>query len=146
MGLGAQWREALLAQKVIQGETKGWRNHPQLIRFKEHPRPIKATGYYLNEIYHEAVKRGYNYNYSKILPPVNNIEKIQINQGQINYEFKILMERLEKRSPKKFEENLEEHYVLVHPLFKIREGPPEPWEKSYWRKQNITIPVPDTLF
>ena len=34
-GLGANWMEALLAQAVVQGKTKGWRNHPQLNRFKE---------------------------------------------------------------------------------------------------------------
>ena len=34
-GLVALWREGLLAQKVLSGKTKGYRNHPQLIRFKE---------------------------------------------------------------------------------------------------------------
>ena len=29
-GLVALWREALLAQKVLQGKTKGYRSHPQL--------------------------------------------------------------------------------------------------------------------
>ena len=138
MGLGAQWREALLAQKVIQGDTKGWRNHPQLNRFKKHPQPIEAMGYYLKEIYQEAAKRGYKYNYAKIIAPVTKIEKIEINRGQINYEFKILMERLEKRSPTKFKENLQERLIIAHPLFKIREGPPESWEKSYLKRQEHT--------
>ena len=136
MGLGAQWREALLAQKVILGKTKGWRNHPQLNRFKEHPQPLKAVGYYLNKIYCEALSRGYNYTYLKILEPTDSIERIPINQGQIDYEFKILMERLEKRTPDKFVDNSREETILVHPLFEIRAGPPEQWEKSYWRKQD----------
>jgi hypothetical protein len=32
-GLTAAWREALLAQKVLTGTTRGYRNHPQLVRF-----------------------------------------------------------------------------------------------------------------
>ena len=33
-GLVALWREALLAQKVLTGATRGYRNHPQLERLK----------------------------------------------------------------------------------------------------------------
>jgi hypothetical protein len=33
-GLTAGWREGLLAQKVLTGTTKGYRNHPQLRRFQ----------------------------------------------------------------------------------------------------------------
>lgn len=41
-GLVALWREALLAQKVLQGETRGYRNHPQLARFKQQDDPAAA--------------------------------------------------------------------------------------------------------
>jgi hypothetical protein len=34
-GLLAVWREGLLAQQVLMGNTKGYKNHPQLNRFKE---------------------------------------------------------------------------------------------------------------
>ena len=34
-GLVALWREALLAKQVLEGGTKGYRNHPQLDRFKK---------------------------------------------------------------------------------------------------------------
>jgi len=33
-GLVALWREGLLAKKVLEGGTKGYRNHPQLERLK----------------------------------------------------------------------------------------------------------------
>ena len=36
-GLVAAWREALLAQKVLAGATKGYRHHPQLARFQAQP-------------------------------------------------------------------------------------------------------------
>jgi hypothetical protein len=41
-GLIALWREALLAQKVLQGATKGYTRHPQLQRFKDCSDPIGA--------------------------------------------------------------------------------------------------------
>ena len=41
-GLVALWREALLAQAVLRGETRGYLNHPQLDRFKNHPAPRAA--------------------------------------------------------------------------------------------------------
>lgn len=33
-GLVALWRETLLAQHVLSGKTKRYKNHPQLARFK----------------------------------------------------------------------------------------------------------------
>ena len=46
-GLTAAWREALLAQKVLAGFTIGYMNHPQLIRFRQHPQPLVAVGAFL---------------------------------------------------------------------------------------------------
>ncbi|NMR20414.1 pyrimidine dimer DNA glycosylase/endonuclease V [Cellulomonas fimi] len=45
-GLTASWREGLLAQKVLAGGTKGYRNHPQLQRFRAAgvPRAPRADG------------------------------------------------------------------------------------------------------
>lgn len=41
-GLVALWREALLAQKVLQGNTKGYKNRPSLLRFKATNNPEGA--------------------------------------------------------------------------------------------------------
>ena len=60
-GLVALWREALLAQKVLQGNTKGYRNHPQLSRFKQQIDPLAAVAAYLCEVQREAARRGYHY-------------------------------------------------------------------------------------
>ena len=38
-GLVALWREGLLARAVLKGETTGYKNHPQLDRFKNLPNP-----------------------------------------------------------------------------------------------------------
>jgi len=37
----AAWREGLLGAKVLQGGTRGYRNHPQLIRFRAHKDPVE---------------------------------------------------------------------------------------------------------
>jgi hypothetical protein len=135
-GLGALWRETLLAQKVLQGETRGWRNHPQLDRFKTHRAPLRAVGRYLAEVYDESRRRGYSYNRSKILHPDEVVDRIALNRGQLEYEFNILQERLVKRQPDKHRENLGVASVMPHPLFRVRPGQPEPWEKSYWVKKS----------
>jgi hypothetical protein len=36
-GLAALWREGLLAKKVLENETKGYKNHPQLISSMKTP-------------------------------------------------------------------------------------------------------------
>ena len=53
-GLVALWREALLAQAVLRGATRGYRRHPQLVRFRSHPDPEGAIAAYLEGICREA--------------------------------------------------------------------------------------------
>ncbi|MFH2111635.1 MAG: pyrimidine dimer DNA glycosylase/endonuclease V [Candidatus Bathyarchaeota archaeon] len=132
-GLGALWRETLLAQRVLLGGTRGWRNHPQLDRFKGHVEPLKAVGFYLVEVHRESRRRGYRYDFSKILEPVDAVEHVRLTWGQLEYEYRILNERLARRDPAKLEENQKAETLEPHPMFRVVEGPPEPWEKSYWR-------------
>ena len=66
-GLVALWRESLLAQKVLANKTKGYRHHPQLERFKKHPEPLAAMGFYLYRILAESRRRGYHFDIDKIL-------------------------------------------------------------------------------
>ena len=61
-GLVALWREALLAQKVLRGRTKGYRHHPQLFRFAQTADPPAALAAYLKAVHAEAVRRGYKFN------------------------------------------------------------------------------------
>lgn len=132
-GLGALWRETLLAQKVLLGGTRGWKNHPQLDRFKDHVESLKAVGFYLVEVHRESRRRGYRYDFSKILEPVDAVEQVCLTRGQLEYEFRILNERLARRDPAKLEENQKVETLESHPMFRVVEGPPESWEKSYWR-------------
>ena len=41
LGLVALWREALPAQKVLRGATRGYKHHPQLRRFSGLAEPRK---------------------------------------------------------------------------------------------------------
>jgi len=65
-GLVALWRETILAQKVLEGKTKGYKNHPQLNRFKNTDNPVGAIAVYLKYVAEEADKRGYNFDSNKI--------------------------------------------------------------------------------
>lgn len=138
-GLCGLWREALLAQKVILNQTKGWRNHPQLERFKNHESPLVAVGYYLVKIHEEAEHRGYSFNKYKIVRPTYEIERIELSRGQLVYEYEMLKDRMEKRDPKNYSKLLElEKEGLCpepHPLFVLIEGDVEPWEMSHWRSR-----------
>src|SRR5512147_2354284 len=64
-GLVALWRETLLAKHVLEGKTKGYRNHPQLQRFKTAKDPLNNINHYLSVVYEEAIVRGYNFDKTK---------------------------------------------------------------------------------
>ncbi len=53
-GLVAVWREALLAQAVLRGEIRGYRHHPQLLRFQEQQDPLGSIAQYLDGVLVEA--------------------------------------------------------------------------------------------
>jgi len=126
-GLVALWRETLLAKKVLEGKTKGYKNHPQLNRFKESKNPIYTINHYLAEVYYEALKRKYNFNKDKIDWNFNST-LLTVTNEQINYEFKHLLNKLKQRDTKKYNEILKTKTILPHPLFKIINGSIENWE------------------
>ena len=129
-GLTALWREGLLAKKVLSGLTKGYRNHPQLNRFSNHPEPIKAINCYLNLVWQEAELRKYNFDKTKISPiKVEDIKPIPVTTGQIQYEFHHINKKLKNRAPELFEKNKNEKKIKTIIIFKQVAGPVEPWEK-----------------
>ena len=131
-GLVALWRESLLAQKVLHGKTKGYTRHPQLDRFKECGEPIKAISLYLFAVLQEAQLRGYAFDETKILvKPQNKEAFIDVNRGQIHYEFAFLKYKLRKRDQNKLKEIEYVNKIEVHPIFKAVNGSIAPWEKIY---------------
>ena len=126
-GLLAAWREALLAQKVLQGKTRGYRNHPQLQRFKSTSDPVGAIANYLRQIYEEALRRGYSFDEEKIARADFNGE-ITCARGQLLYEWNHLKEKLKVRDARKLAEIKAVAEPKTHPIFKIVEGDVEAWE------------------
>jgi hypothetical protein len=127
-GLVAAWREALLAQKVLAGQTKGYRNHPQLIRFRSHSKPAAAIASFLFCLVEEAERRGYQFDGGKILHKKVSIQ-IQETNGQMAYEWIHLKRKLRKRSPKVYREVRKIKTPEPHPLFQIVQGKIKDWEK-----------------
>ena len=117
-GLVALWRESLLAQKVLMGKTKGYKNHPQLERFKQHPNPLGAIAEYLRIVNKEACKRGYCFDSSKINKR-KTTKKIPVTKGQLDYEFIFLKKKLEKRDKNKRKELESIQVIIPHSLLKI---------------------------
>ena len=60
-GLVALWREGLLAQNVLLGKTRGYKNHPQLNRFKKARDPVAAIASYLTAVADDADRWGYKF-------------------------------------------------------------------------------------
>jgi len=127
-GLVALWREALLAQNVLLGKTKGYKKHPQLSRFKNTGNPVGAIASYLRSIIDEADRRGYNFNRSKIVNKKMN-SKIPVTSGQVEYEFKHLLEKLRERDPELYKHLEMIDKIKVNPIFKKISGTVEEWER-----------------
>lgn len=125
-GLVALWRETLLAKKVLENNTKGYKNHPQLIRFKAASNPLKAINQYLSFIYEEAKLRDYNFDKDKIDWNFSLV-KINVTEGQMQYEILHLKRKLTERDPQRLM-NLEGVTIHPNPIFTIVPGEIEPWE------------------
>jgi hypothetical protein len=127
-GLVALWRETLLARQVLEGKTEGYKNHPQLERFKNQKKPINSINVYLQEIYNEAQRRNYNFDRNKINWKLNS-DIITVTSGQIDFEAKHLLNKLKIRDQEKFRINSAVKTFICHPLFKVVSGDTEKWEK-----------------
>ena len=127
-GLLACWRESLLAQKVLQGQTRGYRNHPQLMRFRTSEDPLSAMATYLNILADEAGSRGYSFDRSKI-GGNGNAQRLPVTYGQMEYEWKHLLNKLKIRDPHRHQQFHLLDFPEAHPLFQIVEGEVESWER-----------------
>jgi Pyrimidine dimer DNA glycosylase len=126
-GLVALWREALLAQKVLQGRTTGYRSHPQLQRFRKSGCPVTAISAYLWEIHGEATRRGYSFNFLKIARKSLPVSLL-VTQGQMDFEWQHLKQKLRSRDPAWFRAVCRRQQILPHPMFTVVSGNIEPWE------------------
>jgi hypothetical protein len=126
-GLVALWREALLAQKVLRGQTRGYRHHPQLARFKVHPNPPAAMASYLRAVYEEAARRGYRFDRRKV-GAHRSRTRINETRGQLHYEWQHLRRKLRRRDPSAYAQARRIKLPEAHPLFRIVAGDVREWE------------------
>ena len=139
MGLVACWRETLLAQAVLAERTRGYRNHPQLERFRAQPDPLAAVGAYLAGLADEATARGYRFDATRIIVDATRIvpspeeagepvPRIPVTEGQLHYEWEHLGRKLRERSPEDAERWAAAE-PSAHPLFARVPGGIEAWER-----------------
>ncbi|MEA2414264.1 MAG: hypothetical protein QOI58_921 [Thermoanaerobaculia bacterium] len=126
-GLVALWREGLLAQAVLAGQTRGYRNHPQLERFRDRNGAIAS---YLHHVADEAEVRGYNFDRSK-LPRVKSVPPIDVSDGQLRFEWQHLLAKLRDRDPVRHRRFAKITDPLPHPFFVVVPGSVAAWEKVH---------------
>jgi hypothetical protein len=127
-GLVALWREALLAQAVLRGRTRGYRAHPQLQRFRDCGAPRSAINAYLAAVYAEAASRGYAFDRSKLGRAATGL-RIRATRGQLMYEWSWLLRKLERRNPALHRRIRSILAPAAHPLFRVVSGPVAAWER-----------------
>ncbi len=130
--LVALWREGLLAQKVLAGGTRGYTRHPQLQRFRACARPLEALGAFLAGVRREALRRGYRFDGSKILRPgrPSRRPRLPLRRGQLEFEWSHLRRKVARRDPAWGRRLAALDGPRPHPLFRLKPGPREEWEKG----------------
>ena len=128
-GLVALWREGLLAQAVLKDETRGYRHHPQLLRFRNQSEPVAFIAEYLRAVHAESIERGYRFDAARITP-ASTSGRITIPRGQVDFEWRHLLEKLKARSPQWHARQVETEVPGIHPLFRVTPGGIAPWERG----------------
>lgn len=150
-GLTAAWREGLLAQKVLTGTTRGYRNHPQLRRFGQVPAvvpqasadrtdgthgpaspvavpPGAAITTYLHAVVDEAEARGYRFDRTRVLGPADPGLHLEVTDGQLAHEWAHLRAKLAVRSPEVLARWTAADLPEPHPMLVVVPGPVAAWE------------------
>lgn len=131
--LVALWREALLANAVLGGQTCGYTHHPQLTRFRNSQSPMESIAFYLQAVHAEATRRGYCFDVTKIVS-IGNVEPIVVTLGQIEYEWEHFKAKLRVRAPLWLARLESLTRPETHPLFRIIPGPMAEWEVTQLKK------------
>ena len=128
-GLVALWREALLAQAVLLGRTRGYTRHPQLQRFQAAADPVACIARYLLVVADEATARGYSFDAARIVAAESPHRPIAETRGQLLYEWEHLGHKLQRRSPTWYHDQVANAQPTAHPLFRIVAGGVRDWER-----------------
>jgi hypothetical protein len=140
-GLVALWREALLAQAVLRGATRGYQHHPQLERFRVAPSPEGSIAEYLHAVHDESVRRGYRFDAAKIGSP-RDATPIPVTDGQLAIEWQHLLATLRERSAEQYERMRGVGQPEAHPLFRVVPGAIATWERAAPATKPAELPPP----
>lgn len=133
-GLVALWREALLAQAVLAGKTRGYTHHPQLDRFRAATSPLGAIAAYLRSVHAEAAQRGYHFDAAKI-GCSTRVAPLTVTRGQMDFEWGHLGKKLRSRAPERLADVASIAHPKAHPLFRIVPGVVAEWERAVSTKK-----------
>lgn len=128
-GLVALWREGLLAQAVLAGRTTGYRNHPQLDRFRACPDPRGVIVAYLHAVADEADARGHHFDRGRLDDIPAWTGTIDVTEGQMAHELQHLRGKLEVRNPHLLP-SLPTVNPRPHPLLRVVPGGIAAWERA----------------
>jgi hypothetical protein len=127
-GLVAFWHAGLLARKVLQGQTHGFRHDAQLFRFIAQTEPLTGIECYLWGVYEESLKRSYHFDAGK-LRRKPGCDQMPVSADQIRYELAHLQRKLKERDAVQYRKIQLAKKPLAFPHFKVVPGDIESWEK-----------------
>lgn len=130
VGLVALWREGLLAQAVLRGRTRGYRHHPQLIRFRETGAPVSTLASYLDEVWVEAERRGYSFDRARLARRRRDGYQMTLTRGQLTFEWMHLRAKLKARDAGWLQTISAAVLPRPHPIFRLTAGEKEEWERG----------------
>lgn len=127
-GLCGLWREALLAQRVVEGRTLAYRRHPQVCRLLQEDDPPGAMHAYLQGVWEEGDSRGYCLDRARITPCTSSAP-MAAPQGQLEYELVLLALKLRLRNPAFLDALPRVEEVEPHPSIRPVPGGAAWWER-----------------
>lgn len=92
--------------------------------------PIHVLDFYLKTVHDESIRRGYNFDLSKISPCESRPHSLLLPDKQLEYEFLHLLDKLKERSPRQYSLLRQTAVPHPHPLFQITPGDICSWEKK----------------
>ncbi|MFV0452079.1 MAG: pyrimidine dimer DNA glycosylase/endonuclease V [Propioniciclava sp.] len=126
--LVACWREALLAQAVLSGRTKGYTRHPQLERFRALDDPRSGIATFLVGLAEEAAARGYRFDRMRIDGTPDAAVRIRVTDGQLAFEGEHLRRKVAARAPGWLP--CLDTVWRAHPMMEVVGGAVAPWERA----------------
>lgn len=127
--LVAGWREGLLAQKVLRGLTKGYTQHPQLVRFRAMDDPVQAVVTWLHGLADAADERGYSFDRTRVVVGPDPALRMPLTDGQLHLEWEHLATKVRVRNPEWWAQ-VGDQKPRPHPLFVVEPGPVAAWERA----------------